>query len=139
MDFDRNKRAGGLPRPPMRWVVTGLFFLCIMSTTACNQDKAAQHADYGADTHRGFLTIQRAGCGSCHLIPGVPNSDGLVGPPLDHFANRRIVAGLLPNTPDHLVRWLRFPQSVVPGNVMPDTGLSEEQARDVAAYLYTLE
>lgn len=62
----------------------------------------------------------------------------MVGPPLNHFARRTIVAGLLPNTPANLVRWIRYPQQVVPGNAMPDAGLDEQQARDVAAYLYSL-
>src|SRR5690348_6627513 len=104
---------------------------CVLLVGACSREEAGE---YAGNAQRGLLAIERAQCGSCHLIPGVPNADGLVGPPLDHFANRTMVAGLLPNTPDHLVRWLRFPQSVVPGNGMPDTGLSEDQARDVAAY-----
>lgn len=79
-----------------------------------------------------------ASCGACHAVPGVPQADGMVGPPLVHFARRTVVAGMLPNTPSNLVLWIRFPQSVVPGNAMPDTGLSDAQARDVAAYLYTL-
>ena len=45
---------------------------------------------------------------------------------------------MLRNTPDNLVRWMRNPQSVVPGNAMPDMGVTEAQARDIAAYLYTL-
>jgi cytochrome c1 len=66
------------------------------------------------------------------------HANGLVGPPLQHFAGRTIIAGLLPNTPANLVKWIRFPQEVVPGNAMPDGGLDDLQARDIAAYLYTL-
>ena len=47
-----------------------------------------------------------------------------------------MIAGVLPNTPENLVHWLRSPQAVVPGNAMPDVGLSDAQARDIAAYLY---
>ena len=94
---------------------------------------------FGGDAARGRLTISRDGCGSCHEIPGVADAHGLAGPPLDHFAQRTIVAGLLPNTPENLVRWVRQPQTIVPNNAMPDTGLSDAQARDVAAYLYTLQ
>ena len=50
-----------------------------------------------------------------------------------------MIAGMLPNTPDNLVLWLQRPQSVVPGNGMPDMGLSPRQAHDIAAYLYTLQ
>ncbi len=42
------------------------------------------------------------------------------------------------NTPPNLVRWLRDPQTVVPGNAMPNMHIDELDARDVAAYLYTL-
>jgi cytochrome c2 len=40
--------------------------------------------------------------------------------------------------PDNLVKWLRQPQNVVPGNAMPDMGVTPQDARDIAAYLYTL-
>lgn len=49
-----------------------------------------------------------------------------------------MVAGVLPNSPANLIRWIRFSQSIVPGNAMPDTRLTDAQASDVAAYLYTL-
>jgi cytochrome c1 len=94
--------------------------------------------DFGGDADRGQVTIARSSCGSCHEIPGVPNAHGLTGPPLVHFSRRTVVAGLLPNTPENLTRWVRDPQGVIPGNAMPNIGLSEAQARDVAAYLYTL-
>ena len=105
----------------------------------CSRNETEPHAAYMGNAQQGLVIIERSGCGSCHLVPGVPDSEGLVGPPLHGFAHRRFVAGLLPNTPDHLIYWIRFPQSVVPGNVMPNSGLSEDQARDVAAYLATLE
>lgn len=72
------------------------------------------------------------------MIPGVPNANGLVGPPLMFFERRTYIAGELPNTADNLVRWIMSPQSVEPGNAMPNLGLSEDEARSVAAYLYTL-
>jgi cytochrome c len=71
-------------------------------------------------------------------VSGVRQANGNVGPPLTRFADRTFVAGMLRNEPGNLLRWLRQPQSVVPGNAMPDTGLSDQQARDIAAYLYTL-
>lgn len=62
----------------------------------------------------------------------------MVGPPLLWFARRTFIAGELPNTPANLIRWVRNPPSVEPGTAMPVLGLDEQQARDVAAYLYTL-
>jgi cytochrome c1 len=92
----------------------------------------------GGDPDRGKEVIQQFDCGSCHTIPGVRAARGLVGPPLLWFSRRTFIAGELPNTPENLVRWVRSPVSVEPMTAMPTVGLSEQQARDVAAYLYTL-
>lgn len=105
---------------------------------ACGQ-AASPHWPVVGDTAQGKVWAGRMGCGSCHYIPGVQNADGLVGPPLTHFARRTIVAGVLANTPPNLVHWIKEPQAVVPGNAMPTQGLTEAQARDIAAYLYTLD
>jgi len=90
------------------------------------------------DAKTGAALIGQAQCGACHAIPGIAAADGLSGPPLKGFAQRSIIAGMLANTPSNLVAWLRDPQKIVPGNAMPDTHLSDAQAQDVAAYLYTL-
>ncbi len=92
----------------------------------------------GGDAHRGRAVIEGYGCGSCHTIPGITGADGLVGPPLLWWSRRTFIAGELPNTPENLVHWIRSPQSVETHTAMPTLGLSEQQARDVAAYLYTL-
>jgi cytochrome c1 len=44
----------------------------------------------------------------------------------------------MPDTPDHLIAWIRRPQSVEPGHVMPDMGVTAGDATDIAAFLYTL-
>lgn len=92
----------------------------------------------GGDAARGAVVMAHAGCGACHQIPGLHGARGLVGPPLAGMGDRTTIAGVLPNTADAMVRWVRTPQAVVPGNAMPDMGLSEAQARDVAAYLESL-
>ena len=97
------------------------------------------YAIVGGDADRGAAWIQAFGCARCHTVPGIGGARGNVGPPLDRVGSRSFIAGMLPNTPPNLVRWLRFPQSVVPGNAMPDMGVDEAQARDIAAYLYTLQ
>ena len=75
------------------------------------------------------------GCGSCHAISGVRGADGLVGPSLSNFGDRRTIAGRLPNTPENLTRWILDPQRVKPGDAMPDVGLDRREARDIAAFL----
>jgi cytochrome c len=93
----------------------------------------------GGNPDRGVQALQEYGCVSCHTIPGVPRGDSLVGPPLNHWAERRYIAGRMANTPENLIMWIRVPQSVDPGNAMPDMGVTEQDARDMAAYLYTLQ
>jgi cytochrome c1 len=78
------------------------------------------------------------GCAACHVIPGVRGADGKVGPPLTGIGSRIMIAGQVPNTPDNLIRWIRDPQAIEPGTAMPNLGVSEPTARDIAAYLYTL-
>ena len=63
---------------------------------------------------------------------------GLVGPPLMMMSWRIYIAGMLRNTPANMMFWLEHPQTVVPGNAMPNTGIMPQQARDTAAYQYTL-
>jgi cytochrome c2 len=92
----------------------------------------------GGDPERGKDALRRNGCVACHSIPGMPAANGLVGPPLDHFARRGYVGGVLPNTPENLVAWILDPQKIDPLTAMPATGISESEARDAAAYLYTL-
>ena len=74
-----------------------------------------------------------------HSVPGISGANSLVGPPLTHFAQRGYIAGMLRNTPDNLVQWIRDPQKIVPGNAMPALGIDNRDAHDIAAYLYTLD
>lgn len=92
----------------------------------------------GGEAKRAPRLIVAFGCSACHTVPGVTGANGNVGPPLTRFGDRTYIAGMLRNTPSNLVRWIRDPQGVVPGNAMPNMGVSEAEARDIAAYLYTL-
>ena len=76
------------------------------------------------------------GCTACHQVPGVRLRAGNAGPPLHHLRKRAYIAGRLPNTPGNLMRWIVEPTSVDSQTVMPDTGVSVADARDIAAYLY---
>ena len=91
------------------------------------------------DAKRGRLALTQYACSACHTIPGITGSSPQVGPPLTGLARRSLIAGKLANTPDNLVRWLRHPQAVKPLTAMPDLGVTEEHARDMAAYLATLQ
>ena len=92
----------------------------------------------GGDPDNGRLLLRQFGCGSCHEIPGVATARGKVGPPLAGIATRVYIAGVLPNTPESMVAFIRSPQLAHPNTVMPDLGVTEEHARDMVAYLGTL-
>lgn len=115
--------------------------LCALALLAgCDDDRRraeTARALTGGDPARGRLAIRHHGCGSCHTIPGVGRADGRVGPSLAGIGDRLYLAGRLPNTPANLITWIRHPQAVEPGNAMPEMGVTEEDARDIAAHLYT--
>jgi len=90
------------------------------------------------DAAAGRDALQQYLCATCHVIPGVAGAKHHVGPTLAGIAERPYIAGTLPNTPANLQRWLREPGSIKPGSAMPDLGLSGQDARDIAAFLYTL-
>jgi cytochrome c2 len=92
----------------------------------------------GGEPARGKVLVRKYGCESCHTIPGVSGADGTIGPPLDAIAKRAYLAGRLPNEPQNMIRWIRDPQAIEPGSAMPQMGLSEQDGRDIAAFLYTL-
>jgi len=87
---------------------------------------------------RGRVAIQQYACPTCHVIPGIRGPDAQVGPPLDGIAGQVYLAGVLLNKPTHMIEWLRYPQKVKPLSAMPNLGVTQRDARDIAAYLYTL-
>ncbi len=118
-----------------------LLLAAIVALGACQGGKTDIHgrARMGGDPDRGERVIRDKGCGACHSIPGVRGAYGRVAPPLDYFSRRSFIAGMLPNNEENLVRWILDPRAVNPKTAMPALGLDVQDARDVAAYLYTLE
>ena len=111
--------------------------LLLLGALACGGGEGSHIlATTGGDAVSGEAAIAKFGCGSCHVIPGVERARGLVGPPLTDFASRSYIAGRISNTAQNLEAWIRVPDSVEPGTVMPTLGVSREEARDIAAYLY---
>lgn len=109
----------------------------LLASAGCDSEGPESSARGDAD--KGKALVQHVGCGSCHRIPGIASARGEVGPPLDQLRKRAYIAGVLPNTFDNMVLWVAKPQTVAPGSAMPDVGLTDAEAEDVAAYLYTLE
>ncbi|MBI3630427.1 MAG: cytochrome c oxidase subunit II [Candidatus Rokubacteria bacterium] len=86
----------------------------------------------------GAALFARSACVGCHTILGV--SAGVIGPDLTHFGSRgTVAAGILPSTLDNVAAWVKDPQALKPGVKMPALGLTDEQARAVAAYLLSLK
>jgi cytochrome c2 len=105
---------------------------------ACARNSAYEPQAPGGDAQRGRMALEQYECGVCHVIPGVRGARGSVGPPLAAYGANVYVAGKYPNTPEFLVRWIMDPPELAPETAMPALGVTEDQAHDIAAYLYTL-
>lgn len=122
----------------MRWITQSM--LCILlalSVTACGKEEVAAFPN--GNPERGRAAVDRFGCVACHMIPGFANQGSNVGPPLHKIAERAYLGGVVPNTPEDMVRWLQNPPQIDPRTAMPNLGISEAEARDIGAYLYTLK
>lgn len=126
-----------------RWVwLVGTIVFASVSYFAVNQTadlvqrgkvaKALTAGDAGMATP----IFRKYGCAGCHTIPGIPGADGQVGGSLADLSKRVYIGGVLTNTPDHLVSWIVSPETFSPRTAMPATGISDAEARDLAAYLY---
>ena len=142
--FFRWLETAGKPVPlrAARVAAVAPLLLLPLLLAGCNEQKQEQLGSleplHGNAGH-GVQVIRDIGCGNCHSIPGISGADGVVGPSLTGIGQRVFLAGVLRNTPANMILWLRTPQAVVPGNAMPDTDLSETDARDVATYLASLK
>lgn len=126
------------------WVAALVFVVAAALATGAlayrdqRAERLVQTATGGA-SDRAIPLILANGCAACHTIPGVPRAQGQVGPRLDATLSSRVyLAGVLPNDRQTMIRWLRASREMVPHTAMPSTGISEQDARDIAAYLYAL-
>lgn len=129
---DRRPIVGALLAALVGWMLAG----CSdeQSSAVCDDPRCVMQGN----AERGKSVIATIGCGVCHTIPGVSGAHGVVGTPLNAFGRRQLIAGAIPNEPAALVQWIRDAPSLDPNTGMPNLPLTEEQASDVAAYLYTL-
>ncbi|EJC84040.1 cytochrome c2 [Rhizobium leguminosarum bv. trifolii WSM2297] len=132
------------PRNSLRpFVVVGA---CALSLTAAlaltdfyrgrSERQASAIAMTKGNPSRAAVIFRRYGCSGCHTIPGIEGADGKVGGDLSGLRERVYIAGVLNNSADNLVGWIVAPQAYSPKTAMPATGISEKEARDLAAYLY---
>ncbi len=87
------------------------------------------------DPERGRVALTQYACNACHMIEGVTGPTVYVGRPLKDLAERKFIAGKLPNTQQNLMLWIRNPQQVDPEAAMPMQGVTEQDALDMSAYL----
>jgi cytochrome c oxidase subunit 2 len=105
---------------------------------ATPQDSAAGGAGpaRGADYAAGEKLFLTKGCVGCHSLQAVGAPKGLIGPNLANVGSRAyIAAGWLRNTDANLERWIREPQAVKKGVLMPNLGVTVDEARALRAYL----
>jgi cytochrome c oxidase assembly factor CtaG len=133
-------RAGS--RPPIRVATLSTMALAAalvaMSAGCSGSAYRAAASMTGGDPTRGRQLISFYGCDTCHTIPGVRTARGLVGPPLTSVAARVYIGGHIPNTPANMTDWISHPHAHEPHTAMPEMGVPDEDARDLAAFLYTL-
>lgn len=91
-----------------------------------------------ADASRGRQLVADKGCVACHAFPDVKWPRGGLGPSLENFARQSLIAGRLPNQPGVLMQFVRDAPALMPGTAMPAISMTDQEARDVTAYLLTL-
>ena len=131
--------SGTSPGAAAQGARLAFLLLVALALAGCEEPEIPQSSRVvDGDPEAGADLIRDYGCPACHTIPGITAADGIVGPSLQGFGSRVYIAGAYPNTPDNLVRWIMEPPDMVPATAMPDMNVPEDQARHIAAYLYTL-
>jgi cytochrome c len=121
--------------------------LCILLLVTCCCERFSNQGSYaqasritgGGNPAIGKELIRRYGCQGCHTIPSIKDARGTVGPPLEHLSQRVYLAGELPNTAENLMRWIQHPHQVHPHTAMPEMGVTDQDARDISAFLYAMK
>ena len=128
-----------MPTSLSRFSIAGaaLVLTCVGLLAGCDDDDFRKPY-IGGDARIGKQLVAQYQCGACHKIPDVPGAGGEAGPDLEKFGRLSYIAGGIPNVPPRLVAWLLDPPALKPGTAMPDVGLTEQEARHMAAFLYTL-
>ncbi len=122
-----------------------LAFLLLLTSLACNAQREQpvapkRAATPASPTEQGRQLISQYGCNGCHVIPGIDGAQGTLGPSLAGVASRPTLSeGSVPNNPANLAQFVQNPASLNPQSSMPPTGVTDEEASAIAAYLATLK
>ena len=112
------------------------YLIALLLLAGCDAPLPEREPLTGGNPAQGKDLIARYGCGSCHSIRGVPNATGTVGPPLQDLKKRVYLGGVVSNNPDQIVKWIVNPRAYAADTAMSVVGVTESEARDIAAYLY---
>ena len=122
----------------MNHLITMCALIAVFALSACSDEGRKQSRLLtNGNPDRGKTALTSYGCVACHTIPGVRGSNSLTAPPLIGISQRSYLAGMLENTPDNLRSWIQHPRKVNPHTAMPEQGVTDQDASDMAAYLYT--
>jgi cytochrome c2 len=115
----------------------GLILLLALCLYGCGGN--ARHS--AAERHRTHQAERLIAdhCGACHVIPGIATAKGRVGPSLAGIRGQQVIAGHFANTPAAMTQWIEHPQKLLPGDAMPEMGLSHQEAAAIADYLYAMD
>jgi cytochrome c oxidase subunit II len=101
-------------------------------------ENESKNAVENPDGSSGRSTFLAQSCVNCHRVRGTP-ALGAYAPDLTHLmARETLAAGMVPNTPENLRRWVADPQTIKPGCLMPAFGLRDRERDDIVRYLSTL-
>ena len=141
----RNQTTKGSLRPlapsprrrvPLSWRIA--VWLCLLCLTGCGlmASGSTRQVVPGGDVAVGCELLDAYGCDACHTITGVRGAIATVGPSLEEWPERAYIAGALINNPENLMDWIQMPQEIEPGTAMHNLGVSTEEARHMAAFLF---
>lgn len=103
---------------------------------------AGSGAAVAGDPAAGRMLFTSKGCIACHTAQGVPNASGTIGPNLTGIGDPTKKPTLTDggaNTPEHIREWIKDPQTLKPGTMMPNLQLTDKEADDLTALLLTLK
>jgi mono/diheme cytochrome c family protein len=106
---------------------------------ACKDVTTERYDQPAGDPARGKALAEVTGCGACHTISGIGWPKGRTAIALAEYDDVGLIAGAVPNTPANLAAFVRNAPAVKPGSTMPPTPVTHSEARDIAAFLYSLE
>jgi cytochrome c2 len=120
---------------------TALFALVtsmVLLLAACQGDPQEPVEVEGGNPEHGRELIIAYQCGECHRIPGIDEAQGHTAPSLNVWPNRAFIVDSMRNTPENTAAFIQEPERFAPGIDMPNVGMTEQEALDITAYLYTL-